>query len=74
MIIKLLSEEDEEEKYEKLSAWRQLEYHKLVNDIEKEQGEFVVVACINENLEVGHVVKMHYGEFGKLVTDSIQKF
>lgn len=75
MIIKMLSEQEEEERqYKRLGGSRQLRYHKLVNDIDKEPGKFVVAVDINENANIGHVVKMHYGQFGRLELDSIQIF
>lgn len=74
MILKILTEEEQEQQYNRLDVWRQLNYHSIVNEIDKEKENFIVAVDINEELKIGQVIKMHYIKNGTLVIDSIEIF
>jgi len=74
MIIKDLVESDYEEKYSRLSASRQLKYQIIDNEIEKEDQEYIVAIDMDEENEVGHIIKMHYDDRGYLITDGAEMF
>ena len=75
MIQKMLSNENEQEaEYRRLGEWRKIIYHKLVNNIDLEEGNFVVAVDINEESGIGHVIQMHYDDDGNLITDNVLKF
>lgn len=74
MIIKDLVESDYEEKYSRLSVGRQLIYHLMANDIDKEEQEYIVAVDMDEKNVVGHIIKMHYDDKGWLITDGVEIF
>lgn len=72
MIKKFLTEEDHEEIFKKLTGSKQLKYFQICNDIENEEGEFVIAADISLE-DCCCVTKMHY-EDGIMIFDSSVAF
>lgn len=74
MIIKYLTEETEELQYKGLSAGRQFKYHRLVGEIDEQPSDCIMGVVMDDDREVGHVLKFHYDKDENLILDSIKKF
>ena len=72
MIEKWLVESNQEETFKGLSVDKKLQYYKICNDIQKENGNFIIAADISVQ-DLCSVVKSHYDD-DRLVIDDIITF
>ena len=73
MIIKMLSDNEDLE-YKRMSEHRKLNYHILMNKIDKEVKKYILAIDINEESGICQLVKMCYGDNGCLIVDSVERF